>query len=60
MPPVTPSPLPKIAQLVAEARAELTRLGIDIEGKRSEDLLRMAREERNRPRVKRPAGTPIA
>jgi len=38
---------PKIAQLVADARAELTRLGIDTEGKRSDELLNMAREQRN-------------
>jgi hypothetical protein len=38
---------PKIAQLVAEARTELTRLGIDTEGKRSDELLNMAREQRN-------------
>jgi hypothetical protein len=59
MPPFSPPPT-KIAQLVAEARAELTRLGVDIEGKRSEDLLRMAREERNRPRVRRAPGAPLA
>jgi hypothetical protein len=38
---------PKIAQLVADARTELKRLGIDIEGKRSDELLNMAREQRN-------------
>lgn len=38
---------PKIAQLVAEARTELKRLGIDTEGKRSDELLNMAREQRN-------------
>ena len=38
---------PKIAQLVAEARAELTRLGIETAGKRSDELLNMAREQRN-------------
>ena len=56
MPPVAQNPPNKIAQLVAEARAELIRLGVDTEGKRSEDLLRMAREERNRPRAKQPRG----
>jgi len=38
---------PKIAQLVADARTELKRLGIDTEGKRSDELLNMAREQRN-------------
>ena len=38
---------PKIAQLVADARTELTRLGIDTEGKRSDELLNMVREQRN-------------
>ena len=38
---------PKIAQLIAEARAELARLGIKTEGKRSDELLNMAREQRN-------------
>ena len=37
---------PKIAQFVAEARTELKRLGIDTEGKRSDELLNMAREQR--------------
>jgi hypothetical protein len=32
---------PKIAQLVADARTELKRLGIDTEGKRSDELLNM-------------------
>ena len=40
---------PKIAQLVADARTELKRLGIDTEGKRSDELLNMAREQRNNP-----------
>jgi len=40
---------PKIAQLVADARTELQRLGIDTEGKRSDELLNMAREQRNNP-----------
>ena len=39
----------KIAQLVADARTELKRLGIDTEGKRSDELLNMARELRNNP-----------
>jgi hypothetical protein len=38
---------PKIAQLVADARTELKRLGIDTEGKRSDELLNMVREQRN-------------
>jgi hypothetical protein len=38
---------PKIAQLVAEARTELKRLGIDTEGQRSDELLNMVREQRN-------------
>jgi hypothetical protein len=38
---------PKIAQLVAEARTELKRLGIDTDGKRSDELLNMLREQRN-------------
>ena len=38
---------PKIAQLVADARTELKRLGIDTEGKRSDELLTMVREQRN-------------
>jgi hypothetical protein len=39
----------KIAQLVADARTELKRLGIDTEGKRSDELLNMARAARNNP-----------
>jgi len=39
--------LPKIAQLVADARTELKRRGIDTEGKRSDELLNMVREQRN-------------
>ena len=38
----------KIAQLVADARTELKRRGIDTEGKRSDELLNMVREQRNR------------
>jgi hypothetical protein len=44
---VTDIALPKIAQLVADARTELKRLGIDTEGKRSDELLNMVREQRN-------------
>jgi hypothetical protein len=46
-------PLSRIAQLVADTKAELQRLGIDTEGKRPEEILRMAREERNKPRARR-------
>jgi hypothetical protein len=45
---------PKIDQLVAEAKAELKRLGIDTEGKRPDQLLTMAREARIHPRAPRP------
>ena len=38
--------LPKIAQLVADARIALKLLGIDTDGKRPDELLNMAREER--------------
>jgi hypothetical protein len=44
----------KIDQLVAEAKAELKRLGIDTEGKRSDELLTMAREQRSGRRSARP------
>ena len=43
--------LPKIAQRVADARTELKRVGIDTEGKRPDEILKMAREERNKPRI---------
>ena len=46
--------LPKIAQLVADARIELKLLGIDTEGKRSDEILNMAREQRNNSRLARP------
>jgi hypothetical protein len=45
------SPLTKIDQLVDDAKTELKRVGIETEGKRSDEILRMAREERNKPRV---------
>ena len=45
---------PKIAQLVAAARAELHCLGVSTEGKRSDEVLNMAREERNGPSTPRP------
>jgi hypothetical protein len=47
------APVPKIAQLVADTKAQLERLGIDTEGKRPEEILRMAREQRNRPLLAR-------
>ena len=43
--------LPKIAQRVADARSELKRVGIDTDGKRPDEILEMAREQRNKPRV---------
>jgi hypothetical protein len=46
--------LPKIAQRVADAKTELKRVGIDTDGKRSDEILKMAREERNNPRAARP------
>jgi hypothetical protein len=42
---------PKIDQLVAEAKKELKRLGIDTEGKRTDELLNMAREQRHKARA---------
>ena len=47
-------PLPKIGLLVEDAKAELKRVGIDTEGKRSDEILNMAREEWNRPVKKLP------
>jgi hypothetical protein len=44
-------PLTKIDQLVDDAKTELKRIGIKTEGKRSDEILKMAREERNKPRV---------
>jgi hypothetical protein len=50
----TNHPLPsKIDQLVNDAKTELNRVGIETKGKRSEEILKMAREERNKPRVGR-------
>ena len=43
--------LPKIVQRVTDAKTELKRAGIDTDGKRSDEILKMAREERNKPRV---------
>ena len=42
-------PLPsKIDQLVDDAKTELNRVGIETEGKRSDEILKMAREARNK------------
>jgi hypothetical protein len=46
------TPTRKIDQLVAEAKIELKRLGIEIQGKRSDELLNMVREQRSKLRVK--------
>jgi hypothetical protein len=46
-------PLSKLDQLVADARIELKRLGIETKGKRSDELLNMVREERTHPRAER-------
>ena len=59
------TPTRKIDQLVSDARIELKRLGIDTKGKRSDELLKMAREERNKLRVAQlklhePGGWPMA
>jgi hypothetical protein len=48
------APLPKIGLLVEDAKAELKRVGVDTEGKRSDEILAMAREQRNRPVKKLP------
>ena len=45
---------PKIAQLVPDARTELKRLGIDTDGKRSDQLSNMAREQRNKHSAPQP------
>jgi hypothetical protein len=42
-------PLTKIDQLVDDAKTELKRAGIETEGKRPDEILKMAREERNKP-----------
>jgi hypothetical protein len=42
-----PPKIPKIDVLVAEAKAELERLGIVTEDKRPDELLNMARQQRN-------------
>jgi hypothetical protein len=38
-------------QLVEDAKAALRLAGIETEGKRSDEILNMAREERNKPRL---------
>ena len=48
---VMDTPARKIDQLVSDARIELKRLGIETKGKRSDELLKMAREQRNKLRV---------
>jgi hypothetical protein len=45
------TPARKIDQLVADARIELKRLGIETKGKRSDEILNMMREQRNKLRV---------
>jgi hypothetical protein len=45
------TPPRKIDQLVSDARIELKRLGIETKGKRSDEILKMAREQRNKLRV---------
>jgi hypothetical protein len=45
----SPLPLTKIEQLVDHAKTALKRGGIKTEGKRSDEILKMAREERNKP-----------
>ena len=45
------TPARKIDQLVSDATIELKRLGIETKGKRSNELLTMAREQRNKLRV---------
>jgi hypothetical protein len=45
----SPLPLTKIEQLVDHAKTALKRAGIETEGKRSDEMLKMAREERNKP-----------
>ena len=44
----------KIDQLVAEARTHLKNLGIDTEGKRSDEILNMVRQERISALAERP------
>jgi hypothetical protein len=45
-----PATVPKIAQLIAEARAYLNGFGISTEGKQGHEIIAMAREQRNKPR----------
>jgi hypothetical protein len=46
----------KIGQLVNDAKTELRRLGIETAGKRSDEILKMARQERNKPASREPQG----
>ena len=46
------TPARKIDQLVAEAKIELEHLGIEIVGKRSDEILKMVSEQRSKLRVK--------
>ena len=53
-------PLPsKIDQLVDDAKTQLNRAGIKTDGKRSDEILKMAREERNKRRVEGPTNAPV-
>ncbi len=45
------TPRRKIDQLVDDAKTQLNRVGIETEGKRSDELLNMVREQRNKLRV---------
>jgi hypothetical protein len=45
------TPIRKIDQLVADAKLELARLGIETKGKRSDEILNVVREQRNKLRV---------
>lgn len=53
------SSLTKIDQLVDDAKIELKRVGIETEGKRSDEILKRAREERNKPPGRMTHGVPI-
>jgi hypothetical protein len=55
----SPLQLTKIDQLVDDAKTELKRAGIETEGKRSDEILRMAREERNKSPRRMTQSVPI-
>jgi hypothetical protein len=55
----SPLQLTKIDQLVDDAKTELKRAGIETEGKRSDEILRMAREERNKPPRRMTQSVPV-